>query len=47
LFAHAVWNGQGDEFFSWLVTRVADPEWRRAHGQRWSEGVHPAVLRAS
>jgi hypothetical protein len=47
LRTHAYWAGQGDEFFSWVVARAADPQWRTANGQRWSEGVHPAELRSS
>jgi pimeloyl-ACP methyl ester carboxylesterase len=47
LFSNSCWNGQGDEFFSWLASRAADPEWRAANGKRWSEGVEPAVLRSS
>jgi hypothetical protein len=47
LFSHAYWTGQGDDFFSWLASRTADPEWRTTSGRRWSEGVEPAVLRSS
>jgi hypothetical protein len=47
LFSHAYWSGQGDEFFSWLVARAADPEWRAANSRQWSEGVQPIVLRSS
>jgi hypothetical protein len=47
LFTHAYWTGQGDDFFAWLTSRTADPEWRVANGRRWSEGVQPAVLRSS
>jgi hypothetical protein len=47
LLSHAYWNGQGDEFFSWLVSRVADPEWRAATARQWSDGVQPVVLRSS
>ncbi|MDB6085054.1 MAG: hypothetical protein JWN43_2935 [Gammaproteobacteria bacterium] len=47
LFSHAYWRGRGDDFFSWFASRAADPEWRAVNGQRWSEGVRPAVLRSS
>jgi hypothetical protein len=47
LLSHAYWSGQGDEFFSWLVSRAADLEWRTANGRHWSDGVQPVVLRAS
>jgi len=47
LLNHAYWNGQGDEFFSWLVSRAADPEWRAANARQWSGGVQPGVLRSS
>jgi hypothetical protein len=47
LLTHVVWNGQGDEFFSWLASRTADPAWRRNNGRRWSEGLTPADLRSS
>ncbi len=47
LFSHAYWANQGDEFFVWLTSRAARPEWRAASAQRWTEGVMPAVLRAS
>ena len=47
LSSHACWNSQGDEFFSWLVARTADHEWRTANERRWSQGVQPAVLRGS
>ncbi|MDP9011147.1 MAG: hypothetical protein M3O41_00560 [Pseudomonadota bacterium] len=47
LFRHTCWTGQADGFFSWFVSRAADPQWRMANGRRWSEGVEPAVLRSS
>lgn len=47
LYSHSFWTGQGDDFFRWLATRTADPEWRSASGRRWSEGIEPSVLRAS
>ncbi len=47
LLSHAYWNGQGDEFFSWLVSRAGDPEWRTANARQWSEGVQPIVVRSS
>jgi hypothetical protein len=47
LFTHAYWPGQGDDFFTWLAARAADPEWRAANGRRWSAGVEPAVVRSS
>ena len=47
LLSHAYWNRQGDEFFSWLVARAADPEWRATSARHWSDGVQPVVLRSS
>jgi hypothetical protein len=47
LLSHAYWDGQGDEFFSWLVSRAANPEWRAANARQWSVGVQPLVLRSS
>jgi hypothetical protein len=47
LFTHGYWTDQGDEFFSWLAARAADPAWRTSNGWRWSEGVNPRVLRQS
>lgn len=47
LFTQAYWSGQGDDFFAWLASRAADPEWRATNGRRWSEGVTPAALRSS
>jgi hypothetical protein len=47
LRSHAYWAGQGDDFFLWVVARAADPQWRAMSGQRWSEGMNPAELRAS
>ena len=47
LFTQAYWTGQGDDFFSWLAVRAADPEWRSVSGRQWSQGVQPAVLRSS
>jgi hypothetical protein len=45
-FTHAYWNGQGDDFFAWLVPRLAEQAWRRAAARDWSAGVEPSVLRA-
>jgi len=47
LASHSYWTSQGDDFFSWLVSRIADPQWRAINGQLWSEGVEATVLRAS
>ncbi len=47
LFTHSFWSGQGDDFFRWLATRTADPEWRSLNGRRWSEGMEASVLRGS
>ena len=46
-FKHAYWTSQGDEFFSWLTARAADPAWRGTTANRWSEGLQPVVLRSS
>lgn len=47
LFSHSFWSGQGDDFFQWLTTRSADPEWRSANGRRWSDGVEASEVRSS
>jgi hypothetical protein len=47
LLNHAYWSGQGDEFFEWLTNRASQPEWRTESARRWSDGLEPAVLRAS
>lgn len=47
LFKHSFWLGQGDDFFQWLSTRAADPEWRSTNGRRWSEGIDATLMRAS
>ena len=47
LYSHAYWGGQGDDFFSWMASRTADPGWRETAALRWTEGVQPAVLRSS
>lgn len=47
LLSHAYWTAQGDEFFEWLTSRASQPQWRDANAKRWSEGLVPAVLRAS
>jgi hypothetical protein len=47
LFRHAYWTGQGEDFFFWLASRAADPDWRAVNARRWSEGVEAAVLRSS
>ena len=44
---HTYWNGQGDDFFTWLTTRAVNPEWRMTTARHWSEGVHPNALRSS
>jgi hypothetical protein len=47
LLTQAYWTDQGDDFFSWLTARAANPEWRSLSGHQWSQGVEPAVLRSS
>jgi hypothetical protein len=47
LFRYTYWAGQADGFFSWFASRAADPQWREEHGELWSVGVEPAVLRSS
>jgi hypothetical protein len=47
LLSHAYWNGQGDEFFSWLVPRADDLDWRAANARQWSDGVQPIAVRSS
>jgi len=46
LFGHSYWADQGDEFFSWVAARAADPAWRTNNGKRWSEGLTPETLRS-
>jgi hypothetical protein len=47
LFSHSYWTNQGEDFFRWLATRAADPQWRAANGRRWSDGLEADALRAS
>jgi len=48
LFTQAYWRGQGGEhFFHWIAVRAQDPAWRARVARQWSDGVPPAVLRAS
>jgi hypothetical protein len=47
LFSHTYWTGQSEDFFLWLASRAADPQWRAANGRKWSEGVDAAALRSS
>jgi len=47
LFSQSYWVRQGEDFFRWVAARVQDPAWRIRIGRQWSEGVTPAVLRAS
>lgn len=47
LFKNAFWTDQGDDFFAWLASRAAIPEWRTATAAQWSEGVPPTVVRSS
>jgi len=46
LSMNSYWNNQGDEFFTWLTSRVAHGEWRELTARRWSDGLNPAELRA-
>ena len=46
LFSQGYWRGAGEDFFSWLASRTADPAWRGEIARRWSAGVPPEVLRA-
>ena len=48
LFSQAFWRGQvGETFFAWIAARAQDPAWRARVARQWSDGVPPAVLRAS
>jgi hypothetical protein len=47
LFSQAYWVGQGEDFYRWVAVRVQDREWRSRAARQWSDGVPPAVLRAS
>ena len=47
LFSHAYWTDQGRDFFKWLSSRAADPDWRVATGRLWSDGVTASALRSA
>jgi hypothetical protein len=44
LYSYAYWTNQHHDFFRWLATKAADPDWR---GRQWSDGLAAAVLRSN
>ena len=46
LYNYSYWTAQRHDFFRWLATRAADPDWRVTSGRQWSEGVAANSLRA-
>jgi hypothetical protein len=46
LYNYSYWTAQHHDFFRWLATRAADPDWRVTSGRQWSEGVAANSLRA-
>jgi hypothetical protein len=47
LYSYAYWTRRGRDFFRWLATNAANPEWRATTGRQWSDGVLSAELRPS
>jgi hypothetical protein len=45
LYSYAYWTRRGADFFRWLATNAANPEWRATSGRQWSGGVRSAELR--
>ena len=46
LYSYAYWTNQHHDFFHWLATKAADPDWRVTCGRQWSEGLAATALRA-
>jgi hypothetical protein len=46
LYSHSYWRRGGRDFFRWLATKAADPDWRVMSGRLWSTGVGSADLRS-
>jgi hypothetical protein len=45
-YGTAYWAPKKDDFFVWLASAARQPDWYRRTGERWTEGLNPAVLRA-
>ena len=45
LYSYAYWTTQHHDFFRWLATKAADPDWRTTSARQWSEGLAATVLR--
>ncbi len=46
LFGTTYWAPKKDDFFLWLASAARAPDWYRRTGERWTEGLTPAALRA-
>ena len=46
LYSYAYWTNQHHDFFRWLATKAADPDWRTTSARQWSEGLAAAALRS-
>ncbi len=47
LYSYAYWTTQHHDFFRWLATKAADPDWRVTCARQWSEGLAAAALRSN
>ena len=47
LYSYAYWTDQRHDFFRWLASKAADPDWRVSSGRVWSEGLAAPVLRSA
>jgi hypothetical protein len=46
LYSYAYWTTQHHDFFRWLATKAADPDWRATSARQWSEGLAATALRS-
>ena len=46
LYSYAYWTTQHQDFFRWLATKAADPDWRATSARQWSEGLAATALRS-
>ncbi|MFI4890249.1 MAG: hypothetical protein ACHQIL_06935 [Steroidobacterales bacterium] len=46
LYGTTYWAPKKDDFFVWLASAARHPDWYRQTGERWTEGLTPAALRA-
>lgn len=46
VYGTAYWAPKKDDFFVWLASAARHPDWYGRTGERWTEGLTPAVLRA-